>query len=71
MESPLNYLFDVELLRCRTFPENLVSKITIGAMFHHQVIMVTLHFVIEITKSLIEVEYKKPYLPDDMNIPQA
>ena len=71
LKGPVNHLFYFELLLKASFPENLVPEISIGAMLHHQVVVVTLHFMIEIAKSFIETESENPHLPHNMNVSET
>ena len=51
LQRPFNNLFDIELLMKTSLFLNLISEISVGAIFHRQVKVVRLHLMIEITEN--------------------
>ena len=56
LKRPLYHLSDIKFLTLTLFLIDSFSKIAIGAVFHHQVIKVAVHLIIEISERKSELQ---------------
>ena len=55
VERPFDDLFDIKFSFQTSVTQNSVPKISIRAMLHDQVVMVALHFVIQVAKKTVKI----------------